>query len=245
MLNENIFYYGVIKKTIISFGRLFSNIRIERRENDSVNGTIVQNLHIPISYAPKEKWVTRIDSAPNLENNTYVSLPRMSYEISSISYDSTRKMSKMQKIICNSETSQKSMYSPVPYDIAITLNILTKTQEDGLQIIEQILPTFTPEYNMSIMIVPDFNVVQNIPIVLNGVSMTDEYDGDFQTRRFVTYNLNFNLKVNLFGPSLDNKIILKTETNVRNINTEFIQNTHHSEGNAETFDVVLDEWTNN
>ena len=194
MLSNNVFYHGLIRKTIVAFGSLFSDIYIDRKQGDSVSGTTIQRLQIPLAYAPKEKWIVRIDSDPNLEQHTYTTLPRMSFEINGYNYDSQRKLNRMQQIKCGSGIdSMTYMYTPVPYNIDISLYILTKTQEDGLQIIEQILPTFTPEYTLSINAVPEMNVKQDIPVILNSVSVSDEYDGDFQTRRFVTHTLNFTL----------------------------------------------------
>ena len=215
MLNNNVFYHGIIRKTIVAFGSLFSDIYIDRRQGDSVNGETYQRLQIPLAYAPKEKWIVRIDSDPNLENHTYVSLPRMSFEINGYSYDSQRKLNRMQKITCGSGIDSVSyMYTPVPYNIEISLYVLTKTQEDGLQIIEQILPTFTPEYTLSINAIPDMNVKQDIPVILNSVSVADEYDGDFQTRRFVTHTLTFTLKTSLFGAISGQGIISQVEANI-------------------------------
>ena len=215
MLNNNVFYHGIIRKTIVAFGSLFSDIYIDRRQGDSVNGETYQRLQIPLAYAPKEKWIVRIDSDPNLENHTYVSLPRMSFEINGYSYDSQRKLNRMQKITCGSGIDSLSyMYTPVPYNIEISLYVLTKTQEDGLQIIEQILPTFTPEYTLSVNAIPDMNVKQDIPVILNSVSVADEYDGDFQTRRFVTHTLTFTLKTSLFGAISGQGIISQVEANI-------------------------------
>jgi hypothetical protein len=215
MLTNNIFYHGIIRKTIVSFGSLFSDIYIDRKKDDSVNGETLQRLQIPLSYAPKEKWIVRIDSDPNLENHTYTSLPRMSFEITGYQYDATRKTNRMQKITCGEgSTGMTYMYAPVPYDVQISLYVLTKTQEDAMQIIEQILPTFTPEYTLSIKIVPEMDVIQDIPIILNSISVQDDYDGDFQTRRFVTHTLNFTLKTNLFGATSGQGIITQVNSNV-------------------------------
>ena len=215
MLSNNVFYHGLIRKTIVAFGSLFSDIYIDRKQGDSVNGTTIQRLQIPLAYAPKEKWIVRIDSDPNLEQNTYTTLPRMSFEINGYNYDSQRKLNRMQQIKCGSGIdSMTYMYTPVPYNIDISLYVLTKTQEDGLQIIEQILPTFTPEYTLSINAVPDMNVKQDIPVILNSVSVSDEYDGDFQTRRFVTHTLNFTLKTSLFGAVSGQAVISQVEANI-------------------------------
>jgi hypothetical protein len=214
MLNGQVFYHGIIRKTIISFGRLFSNIYIDRREGDSVTGNAVQRLQVPIAYAPKEKWIVRLEQDPNLENNTYTSLPRMSFEITGYMYDSQRKLGKMNKITCNTSGASSTTFTPVPYVVNISLYILTKTQEDALQIIEQILPTFGPEYTLAINAVPEMNIVQDIPIILNSVDVSDEYDGDFATRRFVTHTLTFTLKLNLFSNIQQGKQIYNVETGI-------------------------------
>lgn len=215
MLNNSVFYNGTIKKVIIGFGHLFSNIYIDRKQGDSVNGETIQRLQIPLAYSNKEKWIQRLDSDPALENNTYITLPRMAFEITGYSYDSTRKVNKMQRVsYSEGAITTNTMQSPVPYNVDITLYILTKTQEDGLQILEQILPTFTPEYTLSINAIPDMSIVQDVPIILNSVSVQDDYEGDFQTRRFVTHTLSFTLKVNLFGGISNRKIITKVFVNV-------------------------------
>ena len=201
MLNIPPFYHGLTRKVIVSFGSLFSNIKIQREKND---GTIGQELVIPLTYAPKEKWLVRIEQDPALEKHTYITLPRMSFEITSMSYDASRKTNRMNKITAtNSNTSPTSVnqaYSPVPYNFDISLYIISQTQEDCLQIVEQILPFFTPEFTLSINAVPELDLTMDIPIILNSVNIEDNYDGTFQERRFVTYTLNFTLKSNFYGP---------------------------------------------
>lgn len=215
MLNNQVFYHGLIRKSIVAFGRLFSDIYIDRKQGDSVNGETIQRVQVPLAYAPKEKWLVRIEQDPSLENHTYVSLPRMSFEIIGYNYDPSRKLNRMQQIKCGDGiTSMTTMYTPVPYNIDLSLYILTKTQEDGLQIIEQILPTFTPEYTLVINAVPDMNIKHEVPIVLNSVSVSDDYDGDFQTRRFVTHTLNFQMKINLFGALGGQNVIETVNANV-------------------------------
>jgi len=215
MLNNNVYYHGIIRKCIVGFGTLFSDIYIDRREGDSVTGNVIQRLQVPLAYAPKEKWVVRLDQDPGLENHTYVSLPRMSFEIIGYNYDPQRKVNRMQQIKCGDGSgSVSTMYTPVPYNLDLSLYILTKTQEDGLQIIEQILPTFTPEYTLTINVVPEMNVKIDVPIVLNSVSVQDDYDGDFQTRRFVTHSLNFQMKINLFGPIAGQNVIDTVNANI-------------------------------
>lgn len=244
MLNNSVFYHGIIRKTIVAFGSLFSNIYIDRKLTDSVDGQTVQRLQIPLSYSNKEKWIQRLDGDPNLENNTYTTLPRIAFEITGYSYDSIRKINKMQNITSYaSGNTSKSLLSPVPYNIDIVLYILTKTQEDGLQILEQILPTFPPEYTLSINAIPDLGIVQDVPIILNSVSVQDDYDGDFQTRRFVTHTLSFTLKVNVFGNIAERGIITQVTTNIEeNLSDTTNLARYTAIGDPETKLIISESW---
>jgi hypothetical protein len=244
MLNSNVYYHGIIRKCIVGFGSLFSDIYIDRREGDSVTGAVIQRLQIPLAYAPKEKWIVRLDQDPSLENHVYTTLPRMSFEIIGYNYDPQRKVNRMQQLKCGDGTGAVStMYTPVPYNLDLSLYILTKTQEDGLQIIEQILPTFTPEYTLSINVVPDMNVKIDVPIVLNSVSVQDDYDGDFQMRRFVTHSLNFQMKMNLFGPISGRNVIDTVNANVGN-NEDFTNpnRVYTAEGDVTNATVDTESW---
>ena len=242
MLNDQVSYHGIFRKTIIAFGHLFSNVRFDRKQGDSVNGATVQRIHVPISYAPKEKWLVRIEQDPNLENNTYMSLPRMSFEITGYNYDASRKVGKMHKLVCNTDTESKTVFTPVPYNISVTMYVITKTQEDAMQIIEQILPTFTPDYTMAINAVPEMNIVQDVPISLDSISVQDEYDGDFQTRRFVTHTLEFTIKVNLFGPVVVSKPIYEVAAAVDTSGTGVPTTTYNTTGDPNTYNVIDNGW---
>lgn len=245
MLNNQIFYHGIIRKCIVGFGTLFSDIHIDRKQGDSVSGETIQRLQVPLAYAPKEKWIVRLDSDPNLENYTYTTLPRMSFEIIGYNYDASRKTGRMQKVTSAVAGNVNAMYSPVPYNIDISLYVLTKTQEDGLQIIEQILPTFTPEYTLQINVVPEMNVKMDVPIVLNSVSVSDEYDGDFTTRRFVTHTLNFQMKVNLFGGSTQHNVIQTVNANIgQNEDFSHPNRVYVARGDTATGTVTNEEWLN-
>ena len=215
MLNIPPFYHGLTRKVIVSFGSLFSNIRVQRENND---GTLGQEITVPLAYAPKEKWLVRIEQDPTLDRNVYTTLPRMSFEITSMSYDSIRKTNRMNQVQASntgvSPTAINQAYSPVPYNIDISLYILTKTQEDAFQIVEQILPFFTPEFTLTINAVPELGVTMDIPIVLNTINIEDNYDGDFTERRFVTYTINFTIKSNFYGPVTTNGPITNVIVNV-------------------------------
>jgi hypothetical protein len=211
-----------------------------------VTGAVIQRLQVPLAYAPKEKWLVRLDQDPNLENHTYVSLPRMSFEITGYSYDASRKVGRMNQITCMKNGTASNTFSPVPYNLDISMYVLTKTQEDALQIIEQILPTFTPEYTLAINAVPDMNIIQDIPVILNSISVQDDYDGDFQTRRFVTHTLNFTLKLNLFGSTGAGGVIETVDTNLgMNSNMTEPTSNYHAEGDITTATITSELWTDN
>lgn len=245
MLNGQNQYHGMIRKVIIAFGRLFSDIQITREDkSDETNN---QTLAVPIAYAPKEKWLVRLEQDPDLTGHVYTTLPRISFEITGYTYDPTRKVNRMSRINCvKAETpdNMSSMFAPVPYNIDISLYILTKTQEDALQIIEQILPTFTPEYTLSIQAVPEMNVIQDIPIVLDSISVSDEYDGDFQTRRFVTHTLNFTIKTNIYGPVSNQGVIKDVTANIGTKNIDEAQLTYNVYVDPET-NEVSESWEEN
>lgn len=215
MLSSNIFYHAITKKTIIAFGSLFSGIKVKRENADK---TEVQTIAVPIAYAPKEKWIVKIEQDPDQSNLVYTTLPRLSFEITGFSYDATRKLNRTNYITCSDGgNGMKKVYAPVPYNININLYALTKTQEDGLSIIEQILPYFSPEMTMSINAIPDSNIITDVPIILNSLDVNDEYDGDFQTRRFITYTMSFTLKTVMFGPVTEQGIINKVFVNANDI----------------------------
>jgi hypothetical protein len=244
MLNNQVYYHGLVRQSIVAFGKLFSNIYIDRRKGDSVTGDIEQRLKVPLAYAPKEKWLVRIEQDPDLDNHTYTSLPRMSFEILGYNYDNARKTPRMGEIkLGNGTTSMKKMFSPAPYTIDVSLYVITKTQEDALQIIEQILPVFTPEYTLSVNAVPDMSVRQDVPVILNSVTVSDEYDGDFQTRRFVTHTLNFQMKINLFGSTGNQGVIDTVNANIGlNEDLSSPNRIYTAEGDVTTAELTDESW---
>lgn len=235
---ETPFYHGTIKKVVTAFGLLFSHIKIARQNND---GDVAQIISLPIAWAPKDKAIVRSDSDPTLDKHTYISLPRLSFEILGYNYDSTRKVNKMSTISCgNNDGTRKAMYAPVPYNIEFGLQLLTKNSEDAFQVIEQVLPLFTPEYTLSLNVIPEFNLIQDIPIVLNSVSLMDEYDGDFEMRRWVTHTLSFTARINLFNQISTTGVITKVEANINNLDGD--PYAKYTASQPTPLDIITETW---
>ena len=210
----NYFYNESMRRMTIGFGQIFNNIQIKRK-NDA--GKIIQTIRVPLAYGPKEKFLVRLDQQSSLNNREFaITLPRMGFEISSISYDPTRKLTRIQKFKqVKSNKDGKVLdfnYTPVPYNISYNLFSFTASAEAGLQIIEQILPFFQPDFTVTINAIPTLNIKRDIPIILNSVNYEDTYSGDFTTRRAVIYTLNFTAKTYLFGPSTSQKVIKTVQT---------------------------------
>lgn len=204
------FYWGTIRKAIVAFGNMFNNITIQRKDE---NGEVVQLLRVPLSYAPKQKFLARIQQRPDsTARNTQVVLPRMSFEMISLDYDPARKISPIQRsrALSNDANTLNTQYAPTPYNITVILYVYAKNQDDGLQIIEQILPYFNPDYNLTLKAVPELNILNDLPILLNSVMFEDDYEGDFSARRSIIWTLTFTMKLNFYGPVSPQGIIRKT-----------------------------------
>ena len=206
------FYNSLFKKYVIVFGTLFNNISIER-VNEA--GVLEQTFKVPISYGPREKFLARVEDNPDALSPTAIRLPRMSFEITQVSYDSSRKLSTVGKISTkknlNGINVYKKVYNPVPYNIGFKLDIMVKTMEDGLRIVEQILPYFTPEWTVSAKLLPDYDNITDIPLIMDGMEINDSYESDFTARRVLTFTLNFTMKCYFFGPITESKIIKISE----------------------------------
>ena len=204
------FYNEGLRKLTIAFGQLFNNIVLQ---NTSSTGAVTKRIRVPLAYAPKEKFIVRLEQQANLQDDRAVSitLPRLGFEITGLSYDSSRKLNKMNKMIRvkSGEEGKKNNfnYTPVPYNINFSLYSFTATAENGLQIIEQILPFFQPEYTVTMNVVPELSLVRDIPIILNSVNYEDTYNGEFTQRRAVIYTLSFTAKPYLYGPMSNQKVI--------------------------------------
>ena len=210
------FYNQSFRKLIIAFGQIFNNVVIQRTNS---TGGVTARIKVPLAYAPKEKFLVRLDQQANLESREFATtLPRMGFEITGLAYDSSRKLARVQKYskVKSGEDGKKMNYnySPVPYNISMNLYVFTATAEDGLQIIEQILPFFQPDYTVTVNVVPDLDIKRDIPIVLGNIGYEDTYDGDFTNRRAVIYTLSFTAKTYLFGPMNNQGIIKQTQADV-------------------------------
>ena len=201
------FYNEILRKTIISFGTLFNGITIKQ------DGSTVK---VPLAYGPTQKFLARLEQAPNLSQATQISLPRMSFEFTGLTYDSSRKVTTTQTIAVKNPddgTDIKKVFMPVPYNMQFELAIMCKLNDDALQLVEQILPFFQPQYNLTINLVSLINEKKDVPVVLENITMDDQYEGDFTSRRVLLYTLRFTAKTYLFGPVTSaSKDIIKTAT---------------------------------
>ena len=213
MLSTGKFYWGTIRKCIIAFGNLFNNLEIERL---NANGSIHKSIRVPLAYAPRQKFLARIDQVPNPEErNVQVVLPRMSFELIKIMYDPTRKLSAVQqnRYVNSTNNTLTTQYAPVPYNISINLYIYAKNSDDALQVVEQILPYFNPDFNLTIKAIPDLNINHDIPIILEDIDFSDSYDGDFTERRAIVWTLSFTMKTNFYGPTSKQGVIRTAKVN--------------------------------
>ena len=194
------FYHEIIRKTVISFGTVFNDIHVRHQDN---TGKDLNDIKVPVSYGPRQKFLARIQQQAELNKATQITLPRISFEMNSVTYDPTRKSGITQTFKAMDGDKFKKVFMPVPYNIGFQLNILTKLQDDSLQILEQILPFFQPSFTLTIDLVDQIGEKRDVPLVLNNISFTDDYEGDFDTRRALIYTLDFTAKTYMFGPIAD------------------------------------------
>ena len=195
------YYHEIIRKTIISFGTLFNDIHIRHQDQ---SGNDISDIKVPLAYGPSQKFLARITQQPELNKPVQITLPRMSFEMTSIQYDPTRKSSLVQTFkTCDNGGKVKKVFMPVPYNIGFELNILSKLNDDSLQVLEQILPYFQPHFNLTVDLIDSIGEKRDIPIVLESVNFQDDYEGNFDTRRALIHTLRFTAKTYLFGPIAD------------------------------------------
>ena len=201
------FYHETIRNIVIAFGTMFNDIQLVRKDN---SGTITQTMKVPLAYGPREKFLVRLREDADLTKQVAITLPRIGFEIKNLAYDSARKMSRVQRFkkVKGANTKQlDTQYMPVPYNLEFELYVMAKQSDDALQIVEQILPYFQPDYALTINDMADMGITRDIPIVLGNIGYEDSYDGEFTTRRALVYTLSFTTKFYLYGPVTSAKVI--------------------------------------
>ena len=210
------FYHQTIRKYVAVFGTLFNDINIERKNS---SGTVVERLKVPLAYGPKQKWLLAVQDTTADRKVIATRTPRMGFAMTGIFYDTARKLNTIGRNVkantSSTTTSMVTMYNPVPYNFDFELFILVKNAEDGTQILEQILPYFTPEFTVTVNTIPDMNIKADVPIVLNSSSVADEYEGGLSTRRTITWTLSFVLKGFIYPNITSGQVIKTIEVNFR------------------------------
>ena len=208
------FYHATMRKSVAVFGTLFNNLKVARKAAD---GSVLNQVRVPLAYGPKQKFLSRLDQETGFDATMAIKLPRMGFEITGLTLDTTQKMPKRNVISethASDITKKKTIKHYTSYDIGMSLYIMAKNQDDGLQIVEQILPYFSPEYSVTITPVSGFNYKQDVSVVLGGVQIDDQYEGDYTERRVLIYQLDFTMKMKFFGPTGDGAVI-------REVNIDF------------------------
>ena len=203
------FYHQISRKMVVAFGSLFNTIEV-RRTNSA--GSVVDTIKVPLSYGPKEKFLTRISADPNLNPSIALTVPRMGFELTSMTYDGARKLNTMGRNVAAGTTGLKKQFNPVPYNWDFSLYVYVKNAEDGTQILEQILPFFTPEFTVTMNLVSSMSEKRDIPLVLNSVTSEDTYEGDFASRRSIIWTLSFLMKGFLYPNVADNAKVITDVT---------------------------------
>ena len=212
------FYHKRVRSAVSVFGSLFNNLYVLRKNSA---GETISQVKVPLSYAPKRNFIARLESmnsGEQAERRVAIKLPRMSFEITSITYDNTRQLNKMNslnKVLSGSTVSRQKIFSHTPYNINFDLNIYAKSQDDALQIVEQIFPFFTPQYTVTVK--PFSNIAdltEDVPITLTSTNFSDDFEGAIEQRRTIIYTLSFEMKVNFYGPLNTSKIIREVSNNL-------------------------------
>ena len=222
------YYHEIIRKTIIAFGTLFNDINIKHKKQD---GSDFSNIKVPIAYGPVEKFLARLEQKPDLRKRNSITLPRIAFEMDSIQYDNSRKVSTMQTFIAKSNVDDKTVnkvFMPVPYNLGIQLSIMAQYNDDALQIIEQILPYFQPSFNITIDLVSAIGEKRDIPLILGGINFKDNYESGYEEKRIIIYNLDFTAKTYLFGPLPDS-----TEGLIKKVQVDYYTNTNRKNASRE------------
>lgn len=222
------FYHQTLRKYVIAFGNMFNDLTVERID---ASGKSLQTIAVPISYSPKEKWLARIRDNPDLTAQVQTVLPRLAFEITGFEYDGSRRLTSVTRNVAVSGTDAdlfKYQRTPVPWNISFALHSYVRNADDGVQIMEQILPYFGPEWTNSLNLIPEMGIKMDVPTILNGLSIDDTYEGDYENRRALIYTYNFTMKGWFFGPVRNSSaggIIKRTKINLHSLDTRAKANT--------------------
>jgi len=216
------FYNKHVRTSVAVFGSLFDDIHVLRTQTD---GKVLSQVKVPLSYAPKRNFIERLEEmsqGEEAERRIAIKLPRMSFEIIGMVYDAQRQLPKLNNFTIQSTTDTKrKMYTGTPYIITFQLNVYAKTQDDALQIVEQVIPYFAPQYTVSVKPFSDYpEYKEDIPITMTGVDFQDDYEGPIEQRRTIIYTLNFDMKMMFYGPSVEGSIIREVNANLNEITPE-------------------------
>ena len=213
MLGNANFYNRTIRKIVVAFGTVFNDIYLVRYTKDGL--TAKETIKVPLNWGAKEKYLTRLTSDPTLTKSIATTLPRISFDMTGMSYDSSRKLpTTMRNFSANNSTTVKTQYVPVPYNFDFSLSIYVRNTEDGTQILEQILPFFTPDFSVTVDFVPSMDPKYDMPIILNSVSNEVDYEGEMMTTRMIIWNLEFTAKGHIWPPVKTGKVITTANTNL-------------------------------
>jgi hypothetical protein len=211
MLGQSHFYHETIRRTVVAFGSVFNDIHVRRPD---ASGTVLQSMRVPLAYGPKAKFLARLYEDPTGNSPIQLTLPRMGFEITGFQYDSQRKVNKLnvlKKVDDTVTNGLKKQFFSVPYNINFSLFVMAKNQEDALQVVEQIIPFFTPAFTLTINAVPEMGIKDDFPLIMESLTYEDDYEGDFATRRSIIYTLSFTTKVNFYGPVYEQGVIKKVK----------------------------------
>ena len=213
MLGNANFYNRTIRKIVVAFGTVFNDIYVVRYTKDGV--TAKETIKVPLNWGAKEKYITRITSDPSLTKSIATTVPRISFEMTGMSYDSSRKLpTTVRNFSANNATTIHAQYVPVPYNFDFSLSIYVRNTEDGTQILEQILPFFTPDFSVTVDFIPLMDPKYDMPIILNSVSNETTYEGDMMETRMIIWNLEFTAKSHIWPPVKIDKVITTANTNL-------------------------------
>jgi len=212
------FYHEILRKTVIGFGTLFNDINIRHRD---ASGTSFSNLKVPLAYGPIQKFLARIQQQPDLNREIALTLPRLSFEMTGLQYDPSRKTGVTQTFLATQNGNAKKVYMPVPYNVTFELKIISKLNDDSLQIIEQILPYFQPSLNITINLISAIGEKKDVPVVMESITQNDQYEGGFDSRRLIIHTLRFTAKTYLFGPVAES-----TDGLIKRVDVDYYTNTN-------------------